>query len=406
MNELVLKGIDGANPLGFLAATGAFTVANDIWPNEVTLTWRKDRTYRPVLKYPDDSLQGSTLSVEECEILLAKRIATQLKVPAQEVSAKDEKKVDGLYKAFQKLNKENSEKEKETKKELRELNKTGPLKGLTGETLAQWIDDKKSELTSRLAQNRKKVQSAREAWLDRLSKTVPSEELGLGKTLSISQYEFRSAALEFAAAADSINRRTADLIAAFASESFVDDNGKVVATPFCFVTGSGHQYFLETVGKLMSKIDHQRISKSLFSPWHFEDERLSLRWAPLEDRRYALAWEDPSGNAAKTDWAANFLAYQSLRLFPAAQYRGRFQATGFSEHDHGLFFSWPIWDAFISVDCLRSLLAHKALASDDGDEKEFNSIKNRGVIEIFRCERLRVGTPPLDKINFSISKPL
>jgi hypothetical protein len=44
----------------------------------------------------------------------------------------------------------------------------------------------------------------------------------------------------------------ADLVAAFGSEACTH-NGQVEYTPFCLVTGSGHQYFLETTAKLGSR---------------------------------------------------------------------------------------------------------------------------------------------------------
>ena len=32
MSELTLKGLDGANPLGFLAAIGTLRIATVVWP--------------------------------------------------------------------------------------------------------------------------------------------------------------------------------------------------------------------------------------------------------------------------------------------------------------------------------------------------------------------------------------
>jgi hypothetical protein len=51
MNELVLSGLDGKNPLAFLAALGTLNVIADCpkGRNEAKLAWRLAGTYRPVL---------------------------------------------------------------------------------------------------------------------------------------------------------------------------------------------------------------------------------------------------------------------------------------------------------------------------------------------------------------------
>ena len=64
MNELVLKGIDGANPLGFLAAVGALATAESFCKN-VRMGWTRELgTWRPVLSgcEPDEEDFAETLS--------------------------------------------------------------------------------------------------------------------------------------------------------------------------------------------------------------------------------------------------------------------------------------------------------------------------------------------------------
>jgi hypothetical protein len=48
MNELVLTGLDGSNPLGFMAALGVLEVLSDEG-EMVTLRWRQDGVWRPVV---------------------------------------------------------------------------------------------------------------------------------------------------------------------------------------------------------------------------------------------------------------------------------------------------------------------------------------------------------------------
>src|SRR5262249_581174 len=128
------------------------------------------------------------------------------------------------------------------------------------------------------------------------------------------------------------DRGPLDLLAAFASDAYVDKSGRVVATPFCFITGSGHQFFLDTVRQLMSKVAAERVKSVLFEPWTYSDEKLSLRWDPVEDRRYALMDRDPtaSDNKSRTVWMANLLAYRALALFPSAPGSRRLETVGWS----------------------------------------------------------------------------
>ena len=106
----------------------------------------------------------------------------------------------------------------------------------------------------------------------------------------------------------------------------------------------------------MRVVDACRIERCLFHPWTFDDERLSLRWASVEDRRYALMWDDPGAQEARTIWAASLLARPSPRLLPVASVGGQLGASGFSEFGRKKFFSWPIWQGFLCADAL-SLLA-------------------------------------------------
>jgi hypothetical protein len=273
------------------------------------------------------------------------------------------------------------------------------------DALKTWVEDRSRDSREAVDKQRHNYSAARMAWLSELKKTVHSDELSLGKTLSITPLEYRRIAEDVVnSSICHNNRRLADFLAAFVAESVMDGD-KAKATPFCFVTGSGHQYFLETIGKLMEIVDASRIERCLFYPWTYDDKQFSLRWAPVEDRRYALMWTDPGDtkrNPSKTNWAANLLAYNGIRLLPVADMGGKLVATGFSEFNGQDFFSWPIWQGFIDVNSVRSLLSLATLRELSPDRKQLNK---RGIIEVFRCRRLRVGTPPLVKFNFSTALP-
>jgi hypothetical protein len=197
------------------------------------------------------------------------------------------------------------------------------------------------------------------------------------------------------------NRGVLDLLAAFGSDVCVDrKTSQIVATPFCFITGSGHQYFLDTVRQLWASVNQEQIESALFKPWSHQDEKLSMRWDPIEDRRYALMWEDPtsSGNEARTNWAANLLAYHGLQLIPSCPTGKGLQTTGFVVRESHSHWTWPIWEQAISEDVVRSLLACDLLNVEVPDSRLMTML---GVKRVFRSKRITIGKPPLHKINFT-----
>lgn len=398
MGELILEGIDGGSTLGFLCALGTLATLNSKWPGQVWLSWVKTSCFHPVIHLPDDP---ETLSLNERQSSLAERIADILGVPAPEVPGRCLRVVENLSREFFAARKLYGEIEKTLKKIRSKLKKDGQKAGLQGEVLKKWIEERSAELFTELNVNQERMQGARERWLFELEKTVPAMELRLGKTISITprEYsEFANAALE---SCNNHQRREVDLLAAFASET-INNRDHVVPTPFCFITGSGHQYFFDTIGKLMRKVNAERLVQCLFHPWTFTDEGLSLRWAPIEDRRYALMWDDPSNQEVKTLWAANLLAYNGLRFLPVADIGGQMHTVGFSKIGKRLFFSWPIWEGFLGMDIIKSVLSLNELLQHMPDRAR---LERRGIVEIFRSERLQIGTPPLVKYNFSVAFP-
>lgn len=408
MSEIVLKGIDGANPLGFLAAAGTMAIANDIWPNRIRMTWRRLNSYQPILECPDISCDEKCVSDVDLQLIFAKKIASFLDLPAKEKTREEETNLEKAFKDFNKMRKRFDQFEKEIRVKIKGWKTDRIKKGLEGKALNDWIDEKKSMLFKELDALATEMQVKRREWLKKLEDSVPSKELALGKTIAVLPQEYRSLAKKLADSASITSRSSVDLISSFASETILKKNGLIESTPFCFTTGSGHQFFLETVWRLMEQVDFSRIHDCLFKEWLFEDEKFSLRWSPLEDRRHALMWDDPGGNTSKTktNWAANLLAYQGLRLFPAMNVRRKLSVAGFARENGKQFFIWPIWDGWVSLDTVRSLLGNAGLYPFSQGEGKMNLLRNMGVMEIFRSERVKVGTSTLYKINFSPSNPI
>ena len=375
--EIELVGVTGSNPLGFLSAIGTFVECSRSDP-AITIRWvRTSGAWRPVLGFSEPIMPSD----------IAGRLSQSLRLEDARELASDTSVTTELADA--------DKAHMQARKAVRDaddLIKKQKLRGPERETVV------KSELDPL----QRIVAQKKQTWLEVLKRACPSPELALGKDPAAQFEHFRNTALELVANLElRQDRRSADLLSAFGSDAIFDDKTlRIRTTPFCFVTGSGHQYFLQTVGELLSAVDAARIHSALFETLPPTDEKLSLRWDPVEDRRYAMMWSDPtaSGNKATTNWALNLLAYRGLQLYPTAPLGKKLGTTGFSVNDRQYEFSWPLWSAPLKCDTVRSLLASQDVQVEVPDRK---ALAARGVDDIYRAARLMVGNPPLHKLNFS-----
>lgn len=360
---LVLTGIDGANPLGFLAALGTLLLLRQGTFPEARLAWKRTATYQPFLTGVLPADQGML-----CDALAAALRGSSVPDDAEARRKEAQKAFDKAKTALKK------KKEKIKECELR------------GEARKAAIENEVKPLEQEL--NRK-----RDVWLKALKQAVPSPELALGKRIDCTSDEYRQCTEDMLKDSNFAQRAPLDLLTAFASDGCVESSGRVSATPFCFVTGSGSQYFLDTVRRLMEQVTAERIRSVLFEPWTYTDQKLSLRWDPKEAARYALMDVNPSGLGAYTVWMANLLAYQALMLLPSAPGRRGLETTGWQDTK----FSWPIWQYPADPDTIRSCM----LLSDLGAHVPDRSIlRDRGIAAIFRSRRIKVGSERNFKINF------
>jgi hypothetical protein len=369
---LLLPGLDGSNPLGFLAALGVLCCVDAATPNSVVkMSWIASRSgWNPLL-------QGCPLNVSETTNL----IASYLKLPIQLDTAIDQKR--GL----------SEQRFKEAKKKVEEAEKYLKQQRLQGKERDEAVKRDVKPLQDLLERRRT-------IWLRRLQHTVPSPEMALGKHLNATVDEFRHLVLRVLDEWTKNTRDVLDLLASFGSDACRRENSqKMESTLFCFITGSGHQYFLDTVSKLFGKVDAARLDAALSKQGEPADETLSMRWDPAEDRRYAMMWDDPtaSSNKAKTNWAINLLAYQGLRLLPTMPGSHGLETTGWSSGRHAAW-AWPIWRGAVTLNLVRSLLSHPQLTTDKVDS---SVLAETGIIGVYQSRRIRVGNPPLHKLNFT-----
>jgi CRISPR-associated endonuclease/helicase Cas3 len=368
-DSLSLAGLDGSNPLAFMAAIGTLRLTDELFPGAV-LRWELAGRWRPVIELP------AKVSDEEFLDCLHTRIHRVVDANAGRIA-------DDRHKHYR-------ARKKETDAAIKSL-KTRRLRGT----------QRDEAIAIEIAPLRERELAARREWLEALESAVPAPFLTLGKSIAVGADEFTtfaSRAAERLYAAGPPGRRDADFTSSFGCEGCLDRNGRVSPTEFQLITGSGHQFFLETFATLMESVTIEQLRRSLFGPWNYTDARLSFRWDPVEDRRYAVSWADPSSKEVRTEHGANLLAAFALPLLPVTPTNRGAKTTGFSSEGVARIFAWPIWSAPHGPDVVRSLFQLSCLydtATVDWQRRQF------GVRVVFRVRKFEVGRPPLSKLNFS-----
>ena len=207
-------------------------------------------------------------------------------------------------------------------------------------------------------------------------------------------------------AADAANRHAADLWSALVSDKAIDRKGRAERTPFCLISGQGHQHFLSRLASVPSRktppdrgagrhktavSESDCLSEALFTRWERCDDTDSFRWDPNEDVRYALRAQDPTDPKTKetTQHGANRLAaigLASLTVVPRRRYGDvRLSVVGgYRETTGGFAFAWPVWRDPVSLAGIRALLAQQRLEKLDAQ-------KELGIVEVRTTRRISNG---------------
>ncbi|HWP99512.1 MAG TPA: OmpH family outer membrane protein [Vicinamibacterales bacterium] len=364
-----LVGLDGTNPLGFLASLGVLVTLSEKGAREVRLRWVRRHTWVP-------GLDGVSAATEDD---LAGVVADGLR--GRPVSADAERELEAVRKAMEAAKTALKKKRQELKR--RRLGR------------AEGNEARERELRPL----EEAWQARRDEYVRALRAGVPRGELALGKRVEDATREgYREVAEGLLASSGPASRDELDVLAALASDACLE-RGVLQPTPFEFTRGSGHQSFLEDVRQLIGCVTDRRVSQCLFRPWDYRDEGRSLRWDPVEDRRYALLDRDPSGEGARTVWMANLLAYRGLTLYTSVP-TGRGLATvGWrSDEDGAMAFTWPLWEGSLAVDGVRAAVALPELVAE---RPENATLRARGIFAAYRARRIVVGGGTNRKINFA-----
>jgi hypothetical protein len=371
MSRLNLPALDGGNPLGFLAALGTLTVLAET-DRTLKLGWQTGARWMPYLQ-SDASLDLATLRSQ---------LTTALR--GQAVAPDAEHKRRSAQKAFD-----------DAKKALK-----GALDDLKKRKLRGTDRDREWEV--KVKPKEQALTEARSKWLAALKDAVPSPELALGQRPDCAIPEFREHAQGMLQHVSLGTRTAVDLLAAFGAEVSNQPDERIQPTPFCFISGSGHQWFLDTARQLMAAVSEAKVGEALFERWAYRDEKLTMRWDPQDDRRYALMDRDPtaSDNKSTTVWMANLLAYRALGLFPCAPRDNRLLQACWSGPKQPEAFTWPIWEQPLAILTIRSLLWHPAFGQQDISPYR-SALRAMGVRAVYRSHRIAVGSGGNQKINFT-----
>jgi hypothetical protein len=176
------------------------------------------------------------------------------------------------------------------------------------------------------------------------------------------------------------DREALAVFTALASDLTTNGKGSLQSTLLDLT--SGNQSFLKSILDLSEQVPEEAVREALLGPWQYRDNHHSLGWDPETQRLHALRNKLPEKDKSnRSVRAAVCLATQALPLFPCFVRGSRLRTTGFHRDGDEDWFSWPIWRAPISLDTLRSLLAHPFSAD----------LKKRGVDIVYRCRRVRTG---------------
>jgi CRISPR-associated endonuclease/helicase Cas3 len=373
-SDLLLTGIDGSNPLGFLAAIGTLVVLHYSGQSHYRLRWQRGVSWQPEL------VSTTELDPET----LVQQLANGLRGSV-------------VSEAVEQQRKEAQERRDRAVKAVRDKHDEIRKRGLSRK-------DRETAEEKELAPLRDEAMKLEEVWRSALRNAVPSPEIGLGKHIDLSAEDFRRQVRALANETSWNNSNALALCAAFGSDACINEKKETVsATPFCFITGSGKQYFLDTARQLMdpTRIDTERLKSTLFESWTYADPRLSMRWDPIEARRYALMDRDPEPIGSFTVWMANLLAYRALALFPSAPRARGLATTGWSSQAEGDSFTWPLWTHPVGPDTVRSLLLLAELHEPAPDRAVLRAL---GIQAAYRSRRIKVGAGNNFKINFSPAK--
>ena len=351
---LLLPGLDGSNPLGFLAALGLLRVLAMV-DSTARLYWKDVAAQgtRPFLITKWKADQDAIVNCLTRLLNYGPQSPSSMMIRQRKRFIGGDTALDRLERCW-KARKLSKSEQKEAKDEIQKAIETSRLK---------WIS------------------SSHPAFL-------------VGNNTNINAADFRRHLTEHVAKASLRVRTTTDALASLGSE-LSDEKGVMLDTALRTMSGSGHQHFLRFASNLLAKVDQNYISKALFKAWIYDDpiRNLTLRLDPVEDSRYAHRWDNPSTDGTRDKsgsvLAANALAVMGMLMVPTIPAGMRARTVGFiGRGARGTFLRWPLWRYAIDFRTTMSLLKHAAIVSEPIGLADLTQL---GVYAVYQSQRLTVG---------------
>lgn len=207
---------------------------------------------------------------------------------------------------------------------------------------------------------------------------------------SASSDEFQKAMKEVV-----IDKESLEWFAAFGSELRITDKETLEPTPFDMSVA--RQRFLADAIKLAKSLSgpepemSRHYREALFGPWLYQDDQHSLGWDPSTLKMGAFTHKAPTAMPNAGVRAAVWLAFESLPLFPCF-FNGGLRTRAFRTHNRTDWFYWPIWEDFLSLTAIRTLLSWPPLTKDfsaKAEKDHFDEFKARGILAIYRSAQYK-----------------
>jgi hypothetical protein len=374
-SEIELTGLDGTNPLGYLAALGVLRTLNGMPGADAPRMRWTAANWRPI-------------------------------VSDHRVASAD-KLVELVYAGLRRTSRPGEAKSAAAKRNLDEMRTRLKHKHEDIRQRRLGREERQAVIAAEVRPLEKEVERLRGLWRARLTESAPDPALSLGANLTVPDDEFRAFVLDAAISSSATGRSWADFCAAFGCEYGTSGAARMHATPLVLVNGSGHQDFLGSVAQVMVHCTVDHLRRTLLESWAYNDEGYSLRLDPLEDRRHALMAQDPTaaGNKPRTMWGANRLAFEAMPLFPCVPVlpRPKTLCTRVEAGDQAWFY-WPLWGPRSTLDTVRTLLTLPQIVDEEPDGGRH--LRARGVLSVYRCKRIRVGSGAGRYFNLTPATPV
>lgn len=372
MNTIACKGLDGSNPLHFLAALGLLRLADRI-TSGASMAWTQDSgVWHPVLETPTSR-----------EILFC--AAAELLRTLGKTQSADFQKNRRVRELAARIKKE-SVSIKEAKVKARQEAKG---QGMKGKAAGLHVAQKTSLAEASLGALETELVRAREE----LAMSMGAGIAHFGDVIAVSPGIVRRAGAD---AVESYlgqgkglrgdaeaSRFLADHLAALACDQVVR-GGRVLPTRYSFGNGAGGQCLLKDFRNIAVAVTEDCFKATIDGDetGRYAVGMTNLNWDPGANRSYALLWDNPEKTAKRTDIAANALAYVGLGLLTAVPSRSRLVAIGWGPEDE---WTWPLWMPRIGLDSVRALLASKELMREKPDMR---ALQAYGVVQLLRSKRI------------------